>query len=149
MMILRSEQIREKIKARWPSIDDDRIWPRGRRFKSFDSLDHLIEIVKNCSVKDKYRYVSGAFECEFFSTQLMASVWAYQYEIEIRNSAKIIESADPWFFGLCLGMRFKTYFGNHNVNIAMVGQEIALIDPTNDIVWKAEEDCDDPYFIFR
>ena len=121
---------------------------RGQRFKSFENLDHLIEVVKICRIKDKYKYGRGAFECEFFATQMMASVWDYQYNVEVRNSARLVDEIVPWFFGNCLGMRFKTYDGNHNINIAFAAMDIALYDAGEDVVWLPGN-LDDPYFIFR
>ena len=151
MNVFSSKDARAKLKNRWPHLDDPQIVPRGTIFKTYESIDQLIDIVKICSVKNKFEYVSGAFECEFFATLLMAAVWKYQYEREIRPLKTIPEEAIPYFYGLCLGMRFKTHHGNHNVNIAFVGKniDIALIDATNDVVWMADDSDDYPYFILR
>jgi len=151
MIKIPTEEFRTKIKNKWPNIDDPRIWPRGKFFKPYDNLEHLKEVVRVCSIKGKYRYVKGAFECEFFATQLMAAVWAHHYETEIRPLKELPEEAVPYFYGLCIGMRFKVYRGNHNVNIAFIGKDldIALIDASSDEIWLAEDDRDDPYFILR
>lgn len=146
MIIHSSETIRKKIAALWPRLKEPNlIWLRATKYKSYDSLDHINEVVR-ASIR-KYLYVKGGYECEFKATQLMSAVWDYHYDIDVRNAEKVPDEADQYFFGLCIGFSFKTYYGNHNVNIATFGDcEIALID--QDLVWTPDE-SDDPYFIFR
>ena len=145
-MIHSSATFKKKSGALWPRMKEPNlIWLRATRYKAYDSLDHIREVVK-ASIK-KYLYVKGAYECEFKSSQLMSAVWDYHYDIDVSFAEQVPDEAEQYFFGLCLGFSFKTHDGNHNVNIATFGDcEIALID--QDHVWIPGKQ-DDPYFIFR
>jgi len=149
-MIYSSPELKEAVRELWPRLRaPNLVWPRATKYKMYDDIDHVKEVVRINSVSKKYHYVKGGYECEFRATQLMAAVWEYQYRIDVVESGRIPEEADQYFFGLCLGFRFKTYYDNHNVNIAFFGKrEIALIDASEDFVWTPVK-VDDPYMIFR
>lgn len=137
------------IGPEWPDLTRDRIWPRGKLFKSFTDMEELTRVVKTCSVRKKYHWVKRGFECEFFATQLMSAVWDYQYSLEIRQVAHEVSEAVPWFFGLALCLKYNGQRGNDNLNIAMVKKDIALVCPQTDQIWMANKHNDYPYFILR
>jgi hypothetical protein len=148
VIIHSSKTFKQKAGDLWPRMKEPNlIWLRGTQYKAYENLDHLKEVVKANSLREKYKYVKGGYECEFKATQLMSAVWDHHYNIDVRAAEKVPDEADQYFFGLCIGLGFKTCDGNHNVNIATFGDcEIALID--QDHVWIPGK-SDDPYFIFR
>ena len=145
-MILISEEIREMLKDKWSGLTDDRIWPRGKKYKII-SMARLLDVVDKCSIKGKYKWLDEGWECESFSTMLQAAVLDYQYNEEV--SIHSYKSYTPWFFAIAIGLRFRGQDGNHNINLAITDKGIVLIEPMDDSIWLADSDKDNPYFIFR
>lgn len=136
------------LKDKWSSLTGDRIWLRGKKYSTL-SIARLIEVVGECSVKSEYYWIDEGWECESFSTMLQSKVLDYQYDEEIRESNHPVIKFDPWFFAIAIGLKFKGVDGNHNVNICIVDEGIAFIEPQTDDIWLADSRQDYPYFIFR
>jgi hypothetical protein len=146
-MILTSEQVRTKLKAMWPDLTDDRIWLRSKRYKAL-SMALLIEVVGTCSIKKKYRFIEEGFECESYSDQFKSAVLEYQYQEEARD-LPFVTNYIPYLVANAICLKANGVKGNHNIDIVLIEDGFAFVEPQTDDVWLADNNNDYPYFIFR
>jgi len=126
-MILSSDQILEELQEIWPDFE----WeiPKNPYFTALPD-EMLPDLIKVCSIKDKYHTIPGIWECENYSGKWQANAESYIYELYI--SGKWKPKYRPYFqdaFGKEHGLFGDT---NHSKNLIRLESGWVLFEPQTD-----------------
>lgn len=126
-------------------------WPQAQIFTSdayywLPTKEYLVELVRESNI-DKYKYIKEVHDCDDFALMLHAYAIDRRYKKIMKNELK----PNEWFslsLGQIWGSKFRGKDLYHAINVAVTqSQEIILIEPQSDEVWKPKKGQDVAFWV--